>query len=88
MPERTQKLVSKQQCRHNELYDQRSKGAAFEVGDIILISKTAWKVKHKIQDRWKVEEYKIIAQTALGVPASKAQPLIGRKAGILFLIYR
>ena len=45
-----------QQARHGELYDQKCRDAELEVGDLVLVKQTAWKGRHKIQDRWESEE--------------------------------
>ena len=44
------------QC-HKRNYDKRSKAAALEVGDTVLVHVTAFKGCHKIQDRWENREY-------------------------------
>ena len=41
------------QC-HKLNYDKRSKGAALEVGDMVLVCVTALKGCHKIQNQWKI----------------------------------
>ena len=38
-------MASRQQARHKELFDQRCRGAELEVGDLVLVGKTAWKVE-------------------------------------------
>ena len=40
---------------HN--YDRKSKAAALEVGDTVLVHVTAFKGHHKMQDRWENREY-------------------------------
>ena len=44
------------QC-HKRNYDKRSKAAALEVGDMVLVCVTAFKGCQKIQDRWENREY-------------------------------
>ena len=49
-------LAKWQQARHQELYDQKCRGAELDVGDLVLVKQAAWKGRHKIQDRWESEE--------------------------------
>ena len=44
------------QC-HKQNYDKRSKAAALEVGDTVLVHVTAFKGHHEIQDWWENREY-------------------------------
>ena len=50
-------MAQKQQARHRGLYNLRCKGATLSVGDLVLVKQTAWKGRHKIQDRWEDREY-------------------------------
>ena len=47
-------MAQKQQAKHWELYDLKCRGAALDVGDLVLVKQTVWKGRHKIQDRWRV----------------------------------
>ena len=42
--------------------------AALGVGDLVLVKQTAWKGRHKIQDRWESGEYQVVRQPTPGVP--------------------
>ena len=61
-------MAKRQQARHKELYDRKCRGAELEVGDLVLVKQTAWKGRHKIQDRWEDEEYQVVDQPTPGVP--------------------
>ena len=61
-------MAGTQQARHKGLYDRRCKGAALDIGDLVLVKKTAWKGRHKIQDRWESDEYQVIGQPTSGIP--------------------
>ena len=65
---KAKQVASRQQARHKGLYDQRCRGAELEIGDFILVRKTAWKGKHKIQDRWESDQYQVIGQPTPGIP--------------------
>ena len=50
---------------------------------MFLVIQTAWKGKHKIQDKWKDEEYQVVVEPTTGIPACKIQNLDGSKTRIL-----
>ena len=54
-----------------------------EVGDLVLVKKTAWKDKHKIQDRWESDEYQVIGQPTPCNPVYKVQCVAGGRIRIL-----
>ena len=76
-------VASWQQARHKGLYDQMCRGAELEIGDLVLVRKTAWKGKHKIQDRWESDEYQVIEQPTSGIPMYKVECVAGGRTRIL-----
>ena len=58
-------------------------GAELEIGDLVLVRKTAWKGKHKIQDRWESDEYQVIDQPTPGIPVYKVECVAGGRTRIL-----
>ena len=48
---------AKEAQRHKCNYDRKSRAAAFEGGDTVLVHVTAFKGHHKMQDRWENREY-------------------------------
>ena len=48
---------AKEALRHKHNYDRRSRAAALEVRDTVLVHVTAFKGHHKMQDRWENREY-------------------------------
>ena len=48
---------AKEVQRHKCNYDKRSRAAALEVRDMVLVSLTAFKDHHKIEDKWENREY-------------------------------
>ena len=77
-------MADRQQTRHKGLYDRRCKGAALDIGDLVLVKKTAWKGRHKIQDRWDSDKYQVIGQPNPGIPVYEVNVLQG--AGVVFCI--
>ena len=76
-------MANRQQARHKELYDRRCRGAALDIGDLVLVKKTAWKGKHKIQDRWESDEYQVIEQPTPGIPVYKVKCIAGGRTRVL-----
>ena len=76
-------MADRQQARHKELYDRRYRGAALDIGDLVLVKKTAWKGKHKIQDRWESDEYQVIEQPTPGIPIYKVKCIAGDRTRVL-----
>ena len=54
-----------------------------DIGDLVLVKKTAWKGKHKIQDRWESDEYQVIAQPTPGIPVYKVKCIAGGRTRVL-----
>ena len=58
-------------------------GVALDIGDLVLVKKTAWKGKHKIQDRWESDEYQVIGQPTPGIPVYKVKCIAGGRTMVL-----
>ena len=80
---KAKQVADRQQSRHKELYDRKCRGAALDIGDVVLVKKTAWKGKHKIQDRWESEEYQVIEQPTPGIPVYKVKCIAGGRTRVL-----
>ena len=76
-------MAAKQQARHKGLYDRRCKGAALDIGDLVLVKKTAWKGRHNIQDRWESDEYQVIGQPTPGIPVYEVKCIAGGRTRVL-----
>ena len=76
-------MASRQQARHKGLYDKRCKGTELDIGNLVLVWKTAWKGKPKIQDRWESDEYKVIGQPNPGIPVYKVESVAGGRTRVL-----
>ena len=53
------------------------------IGDLVLVKKTAWKGKHKIQDRWESDEYQVIEQPTPSIPVYKVKCIARDKTRVL-----
>ena len=76
-------MAQKQQARHRGLYNLRCRGATLSVGDLVLVKQTAWKGRHKIQDRWEDREYQVEDQPTPGIPVYTVKSLSGGQTKVL-----
>ena len=76
-------MAQKQQARHRGLYNLRCRGATLSVGDLVLVKQTAWKGRHKIQDRWEDREYQVADQPTPGIPVYTVKSLGGGQTKVL-----
>ena len=65
---KAKQVASRQQARHKGLCDRRCKGAALDIGDLVLVKKTAWTGRHKIQGRWEDDAYQVMGHPNPGIP--------------------
>ena len=75
-------MAGRTQARHKGLYDKRCKGAELAIGNLVLVIKTAWKSKHKIQDRWESDEYQVIGKPNPGIPVYKVESAAGGRTRV------
>ena len=61
----------------------KCRGAALDVGDLVLVKQTAWKGRHKIQDRWESEEYQVVGQPTPGNPVYTVKRVAGGTTKVL-----
>ena len=76
-------MAQRQQVKHRELYDMKCRGATLDVGDLVLMKHTAWKGRHKIQDRRESGEYQVVGQSTPGVPVFTVKRIAGGKTKVL-----
>ena len=76
-------MAQKQQAKHRGLYNLRCRGATLSVGDLGLVKQTAWKGRHKIQDRWEDSEYQVVDQPTPGIPVYTVKNLAGGQTKVL-----
>ena len=80
---KAKRVAQKQQARHRGLYNLRCRGATLSVGDLVLVKQTAWKGRHKIQDRWEDREYQVVDQPTPGIPVYTVKSLVGGQTKVL-----
>ena len=66
--EKAKTFADKESDRQKALFDRKSKDLRLEPGDLCLVRKTAWKSRHKIQNRWEDDDYIIISQPNCDIP--------------------
>ena len=80
---KAKQMAKRQQTKHKGLYDRKCRGAELKVGDLVLVKQTAWKGRHKIQDRWEDEEYQVVDQPTPGDPVYAVKSIAGGRPRVL-----
>ena len=80
---KAKQMAKRQQAKHRELYDQKCRGAELEIGNLVLVKQTAWKGRHKIQDKWENEEYQVVGQLTPGVPVYTVKSVVWDRTRVL-----
>ena len=75
--EKAEAFQAKEAQRHKCNYDKRSRAAALEVGDMVLVHVTAFKGHHKMQERWENREYVVEKQPYPNIPVYVVCPRDG-----------
>ena len=75
--ETTHEFVKKEQEWNKWYYDFRVRCAQLKVGDKVLLKHTAFKGKHKIQDRWENAIYKVMEQLLGKITVFKIKSMEG-----------
>ena len=64
---------TKEQSRHKKLFDLTTKELKLLPGDLVLVKIMAHKSKHKIQNRWEEDKYKVLSQPNPSIPVFKVK---------------
>ena len=75
--EKAEAFQAKEALRHKCNYDRRSRAAALEVGDMVLVCVTTFKCHHKMQDRWENRECVVEKQPYPNLPVYVVCPRDG-----------
>ena len=70
---KAQEVIQKESARSKRRYDRKICGSKLHTGDLVLVRQKAFKGKHKIQDRWENEPYKVIQQIHSNIPVYKVK---------------
>ena len=73
----TNEVVKKEQQQNKWHYNHRVRCAQLKEGDKVLLKHTAFKAKHKIQDRWENTIYEVIEQPLGKIPVFKIKSMEG-----------
>ena len=68
---------AKEAERHKRNFDKKGKAVALEVGDTVLVRVTAFKGRHKMQDRWENSEYVVEKRPYPDLPVYVVHPRDG-----------
>ena len=72
---------AKEAQRHKHNYDRKSRAAALEVGNTVLVHVTTFKGHHKMQNRWENREYVVEKQPYPNLPVYVVCPRDGEGCG-------
>ena len=75
--EKAEAFQAKEAERHKRNFDKKGKAAALEVGDMVLVHVTAFKGRHKMQNRWENREYVVEKQPYPDLPVYVVCPRDG-----------
>ena len=79
-----QQITEKENKRHRQNYDHRIWYTQLRVSDQVLLQRTAYKGKHKIQDHWKDTVYHIQGQPYNGMLVFRITPVtVGGKVRVI-----
>ena len=69
-------FAGKESDRQKVLFDRKSKDLRLEPGDIVLVRKTAWQARHKIQNKWEEDDYVVISQQNVDIPVCRVRNVV------------
>ena len=75
--QKASKYSDQQAQKYKSSYDKSIKGPQLQVNNVVLVKIVAHKSRHKIQDKWELEEYLVVEQPIAGTPVYKVQPVTG-----------
>ena len=75
--EKAEAFQAKEAQRHKQNYNKRSRAAALEGRDMLLVCVTTFKGCHKMQDRWENREYVVEKQPYPNIPVYVVCPRDG-----------
>ena len=75
--QKANKVANQQAHKYKASYDKSIRGPQLQEKDIVLVKIVAHKGRHKLQDKWKPEEYVVVEQPIAGTPVYRVQPVTG-----------
>ena len=72
--ETTNDIIQKEQGRNKQCNDHKTQCAKLMISDQVLLQHTAYKGKHKIQDRWENTIYEVVDQPFKNMAVFKIKP--------------
>ena len=58
----------KEAIRSKQCFDRTARCSKLLPGDLVLVKKKGFTLKHKIADKWETEPYEIVSQRSDGLP--------------------
>ena len=80
---RAKEISQKQAQKYKLSYDKKVKGSQLQIDDLVLVKRVAWKGRHKIQNKWKPDEYFVVSQPNKNIPVYRVKPTGEEKERVL-----
>ena len=71
------KVANQQANKYKSSYDKSIRGPQLQEKGIVLVKIVAHKGRHKLQDKWELEEYVVVEKPIAGTPVYRVQPVTG-----------
>ena len=72
-------FAGKESERQKTLFDRKSKDLRLKPGDIVLVRKTAWQARHKIQNKWEDNDHVVILQQNPEIPVYRVRNVVTKQ---------
>ena len=66
--QKANKFCNKEALRSKKRFDKTAKCSKLLPGDLVLVRRKGFTMKHKIADKWETEHYEIVSQRSDGLP--------------------
>ena len=80
---RAREICQKQAQKYKLSYNKKVKGSQLQIDNLVLVKRVAWKGRHKIQNKWELDEYVVVAQPNKSVPVYRVKPIGEGKERVL-----
>ena len=65
--DKANQFCAKEAIRSKQRFDKTAKSSKLEPGDLVLVKRKGFTLKHKTGDRWETEPYEIVSQRSEGL---------------------
>ena len=76
--ETASKQAGKSAERYKKAYDSRARESVLKQGDLVLVKRVAFSGKHKLEDRWEKDLYKVVNKPNSSIPVYVVERVNGK----------